>query len=132
LHKLHMMFDMLGDIVKLPMNERRQRYYDTWMELLSSHLGESDTERLRELASEDLSDIIYGTGGLKIVSNMLKTSINCTMDPSCMSDRDFNAFLSILKSKAMRLEAILNDNDDPRQFRSSGIIYYWLDFDVLP
>jgi hypothetical protein len=132
LYRLNMMFSMLGNIVTLQMNERRQRFYDTWIELLSSHLGETDTERLRELSNEALSDILYGTGGLNITSSMLKWNMNCLMDPACMEDRDFNTFLSIIRSKSMTIEKILNDNNDPRQFRSSDIIYYWLDFDVLP
>ncbi len=132
LFTLQMMFETLGNIISLPSNERRQRFYDAWLELLSSHLGESDINRLKQMSSEDISQIIYGAGGLNIASTMLKISINCTMDPSCFDERQFNWLLTSLKSRALTLSSILDNPNDPRMFRSAGITYYWLDFDILP
>ncbi len=132
LYQLQMIFDKLGNIINLQSNERRKQCNDLWQEILTSYVGGNDYYHPEQFANENLADLIYGAGISSIVPSMLSISINCLNDPECINDRDFNMYLSILRSKSHYIQSILKSDDDPRSFLSSGIIYYWLDFDVLP
>jgi hypothetical protein len=113
--------------------ERRQKFREAWLRLLSNHLGESNIERLANMTLEEVGNILYGTGGLPLGSEMLMDkNIECIIDLACTSDREFNAFVSDLYNNSVALENILMNDNDPRKFQSSGFVYYWLDFDILP
>ncbi len=113
--------------------ERREKFRETWLRLLSNHLGESNIERLATMTLEEIGGILYGTGGLPLGSNLLMNkNIDCVIDPACTSEREFNALVSSLYNNSVELQTILNNDNDPRKFQSAGFIYYWLDFDILP
>lgn len=134
LAELNQIFKELGRVATgTTPAERREKFHEAWLRLLSNHLGEANIERLASMTLEEIGEILYGTGGLPLGSDMLmKKNITCITDVACTSDREFNAFVSELYNNSQALENLLMNDQDPRLFQSSGFVYYWLDFDILP
>lgn len=110
--------------------DRRERLYDTWIELLKRHVGVKPESYFQELTLEEASSMVFG---IPLKSGMLQhIQLRYLFDEAVFSDNALSRYVNQIDFKYRELERIANMRDYPYSFISNDILYYWIHVDLLP
>ena len=127
----------LGDLINImdklasaKSGSRRQKLYDTWIEILKDHVGDVNEEELEEMTFEEIYEKVFGLPG---TSELLKdTKLKYLKDRGVVSDEDIERYSFRIDSKYDKLNSIFHEDNYIYSFRSNEMVYYWLPEHLLP
>ena len=127
----------LGDLINIMeklqsaySGNRRQKLYDTWIEILKDHVGDVNEEELEDMTFEEIYEKVFGLPG---TSELLKdTKLKYLTNREVVSEDDIEEYAHRIDLKYNRLHRILNEVNYIYSFRSNEEVYYWLPEHILP
>lgn len=109
---------------------KRINLYNSWLKILRDEYYKlSDTE----LNAMEMSDIhhhffLFDSGFF----DNFEITLSQLLDPNTFPDSKLDTYWNRISNGTNAFVNILNDNSDYNYFVSNGIMYYWIDSDLLP
>lgn len=125
------MYGILNDLLEArDAVARREKLYDTWVDILKRYLGDIDKSELEEMSVGEVQEMVFGLPGVEgLIKNL---SLRDIKNESKLNDKELNIYLSNIKKKYRKIEGIINDVNNPLIFYTNNKKYYWIDEDFIP
>jgi hypothetical protein len=112
------------------MADRRLKMQNIWIEILEEVLGSEKREEILKMSVEDLHNIIFGLPSQS--EFMTKVKLKDIVEPTVITDIQFEQYVILLNQKLNSLRTIMNDQQYNESFVSNNIIYYWIPMELFP
>ena len=130
--------DLLGIITRLnslcgisgTMSNRRKNMQNSWIDILESIIGSDKREEIMNMTVDDLHNIVFGLPSQSKFTSEVK--LRDIVEPTVISDTQFEQYAIYLCNKNDGLRAIVNDQKYNESFVSNNITYYWIPMEIFP
>lgn len=130
--------DLLGTITRLnslcgisgTMSGRRKNMQNIWIDILESIIGSDKRDEIMNMTVDDLHNIVFGLPSQSQFTSEVR--LRDIVEPTVISDTQFEQYAIYLCNKLEGLRAIVNDQKYNESFVSNNITYYWIPMEIFP
>jgi len=120
----------ISNIIKADGDLSREMIVNNYLNILRNEFYDLGETELINLEMDKIHDRLFNTGYNTDSKTFVK--LYDLKNPKIVSDSLFTTYINSIKQSNKTLLNIINDSSKESQFKSNGILYYWINASVLP